>query len=129
MSNYTKINLTDVEDLAPRFGMDSVGEARPARAALGCETIGLAYYKVKPGQRVGFGHRHDEVEEVYLVLDGSGRFRIDDEIIDVSPRDVVRVPPDAMREWEAGDGGLEMVAFGGHSEAEQVHMERGWWID
>jgi quercetin dioxygenase-like cupin family protein len=129
MSTYRKVNLTQVEDSAPKFGMDEIQEARFARAELGCQKIGLAYYKVKPGKRLGFGHHHDEVEETYLVLAGAGRFKIDDDIVEVVARDVVYVPPAAVREWEAGDEGLEMVAFGGHSEAEQGHMKPGWWSD
>jgi quercetin dioxygenase-like cupin family protein len=129
MSDYAKVNLTEVEDSAPKFGMGEVQESRFARAALGCEAIGLTYYKVKPGQRLGFGHHHDTIEETYLVLGGSGRFKLGDEIVEVAARDAVYVPPQTMREWEAGDDGLEMVAFGGHSEGEQGHLERGWWTD
>jgi Cupin domain len=129
MSNYTKVNLTEVKDSAPEFGMGEFGEARFARDVLGCEAIGLAFYKVNPGRRLGFGHRHDESEETYLVLGGSGRFKVDDEILDVGVRDVVYVPPRAMREWEAGEDGLELVAFGGHREGEESHMQPGWWTD
>jgi mannose-6-phosphate isomerase-like protein (cupin superfamily) len=129
MSNYRKVNLGQVEDSAPKFGMDEVQEARFARGALGAESIGLAYYKVKPGKRLGFGHHHDEVEETYLVLSGSGRFKVDDDVVEVVARDALYVPPAAVREWEAGDDGLEMVAFGAHSDAEQGHMQPGWWSD
>lgn len=129
MSNYAKVNLAEVEDSAPQFGMGEIQEARFARGALGAHRIGLAYYRVNPGKRLGFGHHHDEVEEAYLVLAGSGRFRIDDEIVEVGARDVVYLPPDAVREWEAGPEGLEFVAFGGHSEDEQPHMQPGWWTD
>jgi mannose-6-phosphate isomerase-like protein (cupin superfamily) len=129
MSNYTKVNLTEVEDSAPKFGIDEVQEARFARTALGAQAIGLAYYKVKPGRRLGFGHHHDEVEETYVILAGSGRFKIDDEIVEVAARDALYVPPEAVREWEAGDDGLEIVAFGAHSDKEQGHMQPGWWAD
>jgi mannose-6-phosphate isomerase-like protein (cupin superfamily) len=129
MSNYTKVNLTQVEDSAPKFGIDEVQEARFARTALGAKAIGLAYYKVKPGRRLGFGHHHDEVEETYVILAGSGRFKIDDEIVEVAARDALYVPPEAVREWEAGDDGLEIVAFGAHSDQEQGHMQPGWWAD
>jgi quercetin dioxygenase-like cupin family protein len=129
MSNYMKVNLAEVEDSAPKFGLDEVQEARFARAALGAQAIGLAYYKVKPGRRLGFGHHHDEVEETYVILAGSGRFKIDDEIVEVAARDALYVPPEAVREWEAGDDGLEIVAFGAHSDQEQGHMHPGWWAD
>lgn len=129
MSNHTKVNLSELADAAPDFGLAENLEARFARGALGAERIGLAYYKVHPGRRLGFGHHHDESEEMYLVLSGSGRFKIDDELVEVAARDVVYVPPAAQREWEAGDEGLEVVAFGGHSETEQSHMDREFWND
>ncbi len=127
-TNYATTNLDDVKDLAPDFGMSDFGEARFARKALGAETIGLANYRIKPGQRLGFGHRHGEVEEIYVVLSGSGRFKIEDEIVDVGARDVVYCAPSAMRGWEAGPDGMELLAFGGHAENE-AEMEQGWWKD
>ena len=128
MSNYTKINLADVKDSAPDFGMSEMGEARFARRQIGADKIGLTLYKMNIGRRVGFGHTHAEVEEAYLVLSGSGRFRVEDDVFDVGERDLVYVPPGAMREWEAGEGGLELVAFGGHAEND-AEMRPGWWTD
>jgi quercetin dioxygenase-like cupin family protein len=129
MNGYKKLNLSEVKDLAPDFGMSEVGESRFAREALGAEGIGLAYYRTNPGRRLGFGHRHAQAEETYLILSGSGRFKVEDEIFDVGPRDVVYVSPEAMREWEAGDDGLEMVAFGGRDEEGGAEMEPGFWSD
>jgi quercetin dioxygenase-like cupin family protein len=128
MSEYTKINLSEVTDLAPQFGMGEMGEARFARQQLGAEKIGLTYYSMNGGNRVGFGHTHAEVEEAYFVLSGSGRFKVGDDIFDVAPRDVVYVAPKAMREWEAGEDGMEMLAFGGHAEGD-AEMQPGWWTD
>lgn len=124
-----KINLEEVKDLAPEFGMGEMGEARFARAALGAQRIGMASYRMNPGRRVGFGHRHVESEEIYVVLSGSGRFRVDDDIMDVSERDVVYCPPQGMREWEAGPDGLDLLAFGAHAENEAPEMQPGWWVD
>lgn len=129
MTDHSKLNLDDVRDLAPDFGMQATGEARFARQALGAQHIGLAHYRVNPGQRVGFGHRHGESEEIYVVLAGSGRFRVDDDVFDVGPRDVVYCPPPAMRGWEAGPEGMEMLAFGMHPDEADAHMEPGWWAD
>jgi mannose-6-phosphate isomerase-like protein (cupin superfamily) len=128
MSTYTKINFAQVKDLAPDFGMADMGEARFARQAVGSERIGLTRYQMNPGRRVGFGHRHDTQEEVYVVLSGSGRFRVDDDIFPVQPRDIVFCPPGTMREWEAGDDGLELLAFGEHRE-DDAEMKPGWWTD
>ena len=128
MSQYTKINLSEVTDVAPQYGMEAMGEARFARQQLGAEKVGLTYYKMNGGRRVGFGHTHSEVEEGYVVLSGSGRFKVQDDIFDVAERDVVYVPPGAMREWEAGEDGMEILAFGGHAEGD-AEMKPGWWTD
>jgi len=88
----------------------------------------MSNYRMNPGRRVGFGHRHAESEEIYVVLSGSGRFKIDDDIIDVAAKDVVFCPPAAMREWEAGPDGMELLAFGGHAE-DDAEMTMGWWAD
>jgi mannose-6-phosphate isomerase-like protein (cupin superfamily) len=69
---------------------------------------------------------HDAVEEVYLVLSGSGRFKLDDDIIDVAEGEIVYCPPKVVREWEADGDGLEIVAFGGHTEGDG-NMFPGWW--
>jgi quercetin dioxygenase-like cupin family protein len=122
------VNLDEAEDVAPRFGLDGTGEARFVRTDLGAERIGLAHYRVKPGQRAGFGHRHGEAEELYVVLGGSGRFKVDDDVFEVSAKDVVFCPPEAMRAWEAGPDGLELLAFGGHAD-DDVEMQPGWWSD
>jgi mannose-6-phosphate isomerase-like protein (cupin superfamily) len=129
MATYTKINLADVKDLAPDYGLADMGEARFAREALGAERVGMAHYRMNAGRRLGFGHRHGESEEMYLVLSGSGRFRVRDDIFDVSARDVVYCPPDAMRAWEAGPKGMELLAFGAHAQDGDAEMEQGWWTD
>ncbi|WP_354701609.1 hypothetical protein DSM112329_01934 [Paraconexibacter sp. AEG42_29] len=125
-TTHTISNLDDADDLAPGFGMADMGEARFPREALGAERVGLGHYLMRPGRRVGFGHRHDVSEEIYLVLAGSGRFKLDDEIVDVGPRDMVYCPPATVREWEAGPDGMEVLAFGGHAENES-HMDPGFW--
>jgi quercetin dioxygenase-like cupin family protein len=127
MSDYSKVNIAEVEDLAPKFGMDDMGEARFARGVLGAEQIGLSYYKMNPSQRLAFGHRHESDEEVYLVLSGSGRFKVEDEVFDVGPRDLVFVPATSMRGWECGDDGMEMIAFGGHTEGTETQMDQDFW--
>jgi quercetin dioxygenase-like cupin family protein len=127
-SSHTKLNLNDVKDLAPQFGMQAMGQARFAREALGAERIGLAEYRMNAGQRVGFGHRHGEVEEMYVVIAGSGRFKVQDDVFEVTARDVVYCRPSATREWEAGPDGLDILAFGAHAD-DDAEMEAGWWTD
>ena len=129
MPTYKKLNFADVEDLAPGYGMGEICEARFARGALGAERIGVTCYHMKPGRRVGFGHSHPESEETYVVLNGSGRFRVQDDVFDVGPRDVVYCPVNTMREWEAGSDGMELLAFGAHTEGESTEMKRDFWTD
>jgi uncharacterized cupin superfamily protein len=128
MDTHTKLNLDDVKDLAPEFGMQELGEAHFARDALGAQRIGLAHYRVNRGQRAGFGHRHREAEEIYVILGGSGTFKVDDDVFPVAERDVVYCQPSAMRGWEGGPEGLEMLAFGAHAP-DDAEMEPGWWTD
>jgi mannose-6-phosphate isomerase-like protein (cupin superfamily) len=110
--SYTIKNLREVEDVAPRFGFQEVQEARFAHGDLETETIGFAFHTVKPGCRQAFAHRHNQAEEVYVVLSGVGRIKLDDEVRDVKPMDAIRVSPRVARAFEAGSDGLELLVFG-----------------
>lgn len=129
MANYTKLNLKhDVEDMAPKFGYAENVEARFARKPLGLEQSGVSYFKVAPGFRMPFGHRHLEQEEVYLVVSGSARFKLEDEIVELSPFDVVRVPGSTPRAMEAGPDGAEIVAFGApNTDNKDAEMLSDFW--
>lgn len=122
------MNLREVEDQAPKFGLAELGQSRFAREALGAESVGLAYYVVAPGQRQPFGHHHAEDEEIYVVLSGSGRARVGDEIVELKPLDALRVAPSVTRAFEAGADGLELLAFGGHHEGDYA-MVQDFWVD
>jgi uncharacterized cupin superfamily protein len=127
-SGYARINLDDVTDLAEQYGMGELGEARYLRDDVGAERIGLTLYRMNPGRRTGFGHRHREAEEMYVVLSGSGRAKVDEEILDLRALDVVRVAPSCMRELEAGMDGMVVLAFGTHVP-DDGEMQQDWWTD
>ena len=110
--SYTIKNLRDVPDSAPKFGHSDVQEAHFAHQELDAETIGLSFQVVKPGKRQAFAHRHDEAEEVYVILSGSGRMKLDGEVQEVRALDAIRVAPGVVRTFEAGDEGLELIVFG-----------------
>jgi mannose-6-phosphate isomerase-like protein (cupin superfamily) len=130
MANYTKVNLKDVEDQAPSGGLSPGLKAHFARAPLGLEKSGISYFRIAPDFRIPFGHKHSEQEEVYLVVDGSARARVDDEVVELQPWDAIRVPTGAMRGLEAGPEGAEVVAFGApNTENADVEMTPGWWTD
>ena len=125
---YTLKQLTDVEDSAVKFGLGEVQEARFCRGDLEAEDTGVSLYMLKPDKRQPFGHKHDEAEEVYVVMAGSGRMKLDDEILDIAKLDAVRVAPGVMRSFEAGSDGLQMLAFGPHHEGDG-ELIQGWWTD
>src|SRR4051812_16380277 len=115
---YTLKKLTDVEDSAPRFGFAEVQEARFATGDLGAEHTGVSHLRVKSDRRQGFAHKHENAEEVYVVLAGSGRVKLDDEIVKIEALDAIRVAPGVTRQFEAGPDGLELIAFGARHEGD-----------
>jgi mannose-6-phosphate isomerase-like protein (cupin superfamily) len=127
--SYSIKNLREVEDVAPKHGFSEVQEARFAREDLGAENTGLAFHIVRPGQRQAFAHRHDEAEEIYVILSGSGRVKLEDEINDVRPMDAIRVAPKVARAFEAGDDGLELLAFGPHVARDGEIIKEDFWGD
>ena len=129
MATYTQINLGDVEDAAPDNGFGDRWEARVAREALGAERTGLTHFRLRPGKRSLFMHRHRRVEEVYLVLGGSGQIKLDDEIFEVKTLDAIRVAPEVARAFEAGPDGLEFIAFGPHYEADGEPVRDAWVLE
>jgi len=130
MTAYTLINVDDVEDGAVRFGLAPSLEARFARRALGGTIVGVSRETLAPGFRVPFGHMHRDQEEVYVVLRGSGRIKIDDEIVELAEGDLVRVAPGVWRCTEAGPDGMQILAIGAPiSEENDSELEHGWWAD
>jgi uncharacterized cupin superfamily protein len=130
MADYTVVNLKEVEDQAPRFGLSPQLEMRMARVALGLQNSGVSYQRLAPNLRLPFGHKHKNQEEVYVLVGGSVRIKLDDEVVDLKPFDAVRVAKDTMRGFEAGPEGAELLAIGapntGPGDADTV---QGWWSD
>ena len=132
MSSYTQINLKDVENQAPNFGMPEEMEARFASGPLELEHSGAALMRLKPGFRVPFGHNHSEQEELYVVVRGGGRIKLDDEVLELKEYDAVRIPAGVTRNMEAGDDGVEWLAFGApavEDKQAEAEMQPGWWED
>lgn len=129
MGNYKKKNLRDVENQAPKFGMPDELDARFARRELGGETLGLSLMKLDPGFRMPFGHKHADQEEVYVVVQGSGRVKVEDEIVELGEWDAIRFAKDTMRAMEAGPNGIEFVAFGAGDDPQDAEMVQDWWND
>jgi mannose-6-phosphate isomerase-like protein (cupin superfamily) len=127
MGGYTKHNLIEVENQAPRFGMPDDLEARFARSAIEGEELGLSLFRLGPHFRIPFGHKHAGQEEVYVVTRGSGRIKVEDEIVELRQWDAIRIDKDTMRDVEAGPDGVEYLAFGAGDDPSEVEMAQGWW--
>jgi mannose-6-phosphate isomerase-like protein (cupin superfamily) len=125
---YTLKQLSEVEDSGEKFGMGDIQEARFCNGDLEAEDTGVSLFMLKPGKRQPFGHKHDEAEEVYVVMGGSGRVKLDDEIVELAKLDAVRVAPGVMRSFEAGSDGMQYLAFGAHHEGDG-EIVQGWWAD
>jgi mannose-6-phosphate isomerase-like protein (cupin superfamily) len=125
---FTHTKLTDVKDSAPEFGMDDVQEARFAKGDLDAERTGVSHHRLKPGKRTPFGHKHEGAEEVYVVISGSGLMKLDDEIIEVETLDAIRVSPEVIRAFEAGDDGIEVLAVGARHDGDGEIIQ-GWWSE
>ena len=131
MTDYTHINLKeDVDDQAPNFGLSPQLESRMARVPLEMENSGISYIRIAPGFRIPFGHKHNNQEEVYVLVNGSGRIKLDEEVRELKQWDAVRVHRETVRGFEAGDQGAEFIAIGapntGPGDAEMIH---DWWSD
>jgi mannose-6-phosphate isomerase-like protein (cupin superfamily) len=131
LSKHTIFNLREAEDLAAKHGFGDHQEARFAYSDLDAESTGVALLKVKPGQRQPFAHRHEKAEEIYVVLSGSGKIRLDDEVHDVGEMDAIRIAPWVVRSMAAGPEGLEVLVFGPRHEgdAETIQDEFDDWGD
>ena len=126
---YAKKNLLSVKDSAVEHGLSETQEARFPRDDLGAEQTGMNFLRVKPSQREAFAHRDETAEEIYVVISGSGRVKLDDELVELSALDAVRVSPGVARAFEAGDDGLEVLIFGPRVEGDGELVPDFWGAD
>lgn len=123
---YTVVALRSVEDMARRYGV-TTGSARFASASLQTQATGMSLQSLKPGARQEFGHRHERAEEIYVVIAGSGRVKLEEEIVPLAQWDALRVAAPVARAFEAGPEGLEMLVFGERLGDAETLPE--WWKD
>jgi mannose-6-phosphate isomerase-like protein (cupin superfamily) len=127
MAKYTVRNLKEIDNAAERFGIEGM-EARFARNPLELEKFGFSLQVLTPNYRQPFGHHHRSQEEVYVVLRGSGRIKVDDDIVELREWDAIRVPAGATRQLESGPDGLDFLAIGA-PEGGDAELVEGWWSD
>jgi uncharacterized cupin superfamily protein len=114
VTGFSIVNLrSEVEDSAPKFGFAPALEARFAKTVLESENLGVSFQRLAPDEKSPFAHRHaQQAEEIYVVVGGSGRVKLDDEVRELKQWDAVRVAGPVVRSFEAGAEGLEILAFG-----------------
>lgn len=123
---YTVVALRSLEDMALRSGL-TTGSARFASGNLQTQETGMSLQSLKPGVRQPFGHRHARAEEIYVVLSGSGRVKLEDEIVALGQWDALRVSPTVARAFEGGPEGMEMLVFG--QRLGDAELLQDWWKD
>jgi len=124
--SHTKKNLREIDDSAARYGLSDTQEARFARRDLAAGQTGATFLIIQPGRREACAHRHHDAEEVYVVLSGSGRVKLDDEIVELLELDAVRIGPGTTRQFEAGPDGLEVLVFGPHVDGDVEQVSDFW---
>ena len=96
MPDWTKKNFDELPDVGPP---DAGLQWRFAREALGSPELGVSRFTYEPGARMPWGHRHGVQEEAYVVVGGSGRAKLDSEVVKLAVWDVLRVWAPS---WRAG---------------------------
>jgi mannose-6-phosphate isomerase-like protein (cupin superfamily) len=116
MPPYTVVNILEIDDTV---GGRAPGlEGRFARKHMESTDLGVSHWRYAPNVRTPVSHKHGEQEEAYVVVSGSGRLRLDDDVVEVKQWDVVRVAPEVIRGFEAGADGMELIAVGGPRPAD-----------
>jgi mannose-6-phosphate isomerase-like protein (cupin superfamily) len=129
MADYTHVNLKEIEDQAPKFGMEGL-EFRVARSPLELDNSAVSYMRLEPNFRLPFGHTHNQQEELYVLVSGKARLKLGEEVIDLQPFDAVRIPKDTMRNLEGGPEGAEVILFGApNTGPNDAEMTPDWWTD
>lgn len=131
MTDYTHLNLKDdVDDQAPNFGLAPDLEFRMARVPLEMENAGVSYLRIAPGFRMPFGHKHKQQEEVYVLVKGSAKIKIEDDVHELKQWDAVRLHRNTMRSFEGGPEGAEFIAIGAPNTGPgDADMTQDWWSD
>jgi hypothetical protein len=130
MAGYTALQLDEVQDQAPNLGLPNQVELRMARVPLNCEHCGLSYQRLGPDLRIPVGHNHKRQEEIYVLVTGSARMKLGDDVVEMEPWTAVRVAPETMRGLEAGPDGAELILVGAPNTGPgDGNVVPGWWSD
>src|SRR3954467_9700010 len=114
MADWVKRNFEDIRDRRPP---QAPIRRLFSRDEAGSEQVGVSRFTYEPGARMPFGHRHGQQEEVYVVVAGAGRAKLDDDVVELGQWDALRVAPSVIRSFEAGLDGMDLICIGGRRPA------------
>jgi mannose-6-phosphate isomerase-like protein (cupin superfamily) len=124
---WTLSNLDQIEDVATKRNPEGGRQLRFTGKALGLSQVGMSHQRLGANVRQPIGHRHTLAEEVFFVVAGSGRAKLDEELVEISAGDLLRIGPEVMRSFEGGEDGIEMVVFSQKIDADEGEIVRDWW--
>ena len=125
--DYTIKNLKEAEDSAQAGGLSDFIEARFAHKDLNSERSGISYQVFKAGKRQPFAHKHGEMEEIFVVISGNGRVKLDDQVEEIGPLDAIRIAPPVVRAFEGGDEDLVVLVFSPRAEGDAEIVKDFSW--
>ena len=106
------------------------------RKFLGAAGLELSLNVLPPGKGMPFLHRHQQNEEVYVVVGGRGQFLVDGECIDVAQGSVLRISPQGARAWRNNSDAplfflclqyrADSVIEGGTADGQNVEGKPAW---
>lgn len=70
---------------------------------LGLTGAEVSINNLPAGASVPFIHSHKENEEIYIITEGSGTFKIDEDIVELKKGDAIRVSPNGKRQLFASE--------------------------
>jgi len=102
-ANYEAVSVGKYDDLSEHILVFGPGVEIPGKVfigeALGSRGIEASFQLMPPGMSVPFLHTHDQNEELYVVIKGSGEFQVDEKKFAVNEGSAVKVSPNGRRSW------------------------------
>lgn len=116
-----KVSIEDVDSW-----MGPAKEKKSLTNALGTEDVSVNYYELDPGDSFAFGyHKHEDQEEIFILLDGEVVFETEDGVVEVVGGEAVRFPPgEYQRGVNKGDGRVVAIAIGAPREMGETEILR-----
>jgi mannose-6-phosphate isomerase-like protein (cupin superfamily) len=131
--SYTVMKAADAPDYTGDAPGAFIGYARPMdseQLGVNVRVLEPGMAHVPPGEDDSAGHSHDEIEEIYFVLEGELTVKLGDDVLTLGPRDAVLIPPATVRgarnDGDA-DAALLMVSVKMRDPQGQSHLASGHW--